>query len=326
MLRGCFFNPQLLSPTALILYHISGSKSIGKIHKLLAINLCNLHGSHKSSRGARSRDGERKMAPVNHSGAAERNLYINKPQEVGLEFAGGYTLLTKRSRQFPLWLGLMVVVYGEPRSAPILNTSPRSGVGQSWFAPSLPIGGGYLQLPSWTVLSTIPTVGQGEAVSRYSVGIADWSGLSLRLSPSDTNIIPHPAPNVNRFWDKILHKVQAFFGTEIVQLDECALNRRAAALRATAKEKGVLHTHPSYHCSISLLLQGELSFFCFRVFGICSTAIPTFANKEVKLIYSFHISNPPYSNPYKGQSLHLQQSIHRPTRHYNKDFLHRGDI
>ena len=39
---------------------------------------------------------------------------------------------------------------------------------------------GYLQLPSWTVLSTIPTVGQGEAVSRYSVGIADWSGLSLR--------------------------------------------------------------------------------------------------------------------------------------------------
>ena len=64
-------------------------------------------------------------------------------------------------------------------------------------APPIPYG--YLQLPSWTVLSTIPTVGQGEAVSRYSVGFADRSGLSLRLSPSDTNIIPHLAPNVKGF-------------------------------------------------------------------------------------------------------------------------------
>ena len=59
-MRGCFFNPYLLSLTALILYHISGSKSIGKMHKLLAINLCNLHRSRKSCRGGRSRHGEKK--------------------------------------------------------------------------------------------------------------------------------------------------------------------------------------------------------------------------------------------------------------------------
>ena len=100
-----------------------------------------------------------------------------------------------------------------------------------------------MQLPSWTVLSTIPTVGQGEAVSRYSVGLADKSGLSLRLSPSDTYIIPHLGAKVKGFWAEILHKVLAIFGAEIVQLDERALNRRAAALRATTKRKGVIRPH-----------------------------------------------------------------------------------
>lgn len=94
-----------------------------------------------------------------------------------------------------------------------------------------------MQLLSWMVLTTIPTVDQGEAVSRYSVGLADRSGLSLRLSPSDTNIIPHLRAKVKRFWAEILHKVLAIFGVEIVQLDEEGIKRRAATLRATAKEK-----------------------------------------------------------------------------------------
>ena len=154
MLRGCFFNPYLLSPTALILYHISGRKSIGKIHKLSAPNLCNLHRSHKSCRGGRSRHDE-KNTPCGEAQeeAVRKGLVIcNLKARVRVELTrvvplpagtllpspsrnrspyqkGGYTLLTKRSRQCPLWLGLMVMVYGEPCSAPILDTNPRSGVG-----------------------------------------------------------------------------------------------------------------------------------------------------------------------------------------------------
>ena len=237
-------------------------------------NLCNLYKMRKSCRGGRSRHGN-KITPHGQAQeeAVRKGLVIcNLKARVRVELTrvvpfpagtllpspsrnrspcqkGGYTLLTKRSRQCPLWLGLMVVVYGEPRSAPILNTSPRSGVGQSWFAPSLPIGDGYLQMPSWTVLSTIPTVGQGEAVSRYSVGLADRSGLSLRLSPFDTNIIPHSRAKVKGFWAEILHKVLAIFGAENVQLDEAHINRRAAALRATAKRK----KRGAFAPSISLL-------------------------------------------------------------------------
>ena len=43
------------------------------------------------------------------------------------------------------------------------------GWGSRLTRDSLPMPFGYLQLPSWTVLTTIPTVGQG-AVSRYSTG------------------------------------------------------------------------------------------------------------------------------------------------------------
>ena len=71
-------------------------------------------------------------------------------------------------------------------------------------------------MPSWTVLSTIPTVGQGEAVSRYSVGIADRSGLSLRLSPSDTNIIHYYGVKVNSQNDENTN----YFWVDFVQNDE----------------------------------------------------------------------------------------------------------
>lgn len=124
--------------------------------------------------------------------------------------------------------------------------------------PALPIGDSYLQLLSWTVLTTIPTVGQGEAVSRYSVGLADRSGLSLRLSPSDTNIIPYFEPKVKGFWAEILYKVLAIFGAEIVQLDEEGIKRRAAALRATTKRKEGLrpHTKSANWSSTQAIIRG----------------------------------------------------------------------
>ena len=70
--------------------------------------------------------------------------------------------------------------------------------------------------------------------------LARWYPLWGLLSPSDTNSIPHFAPKVKGFWAEILHKVLAIFDAEIVQLDEERINRRAAALGATAKRKGRL--------------------------------------------------------------------------------------
>ena len=68
--------------------------------------------------------------------------------------------------------------------------------------------------------------------------------LSLRLSPSDTNIIPHRGAKVKGFWAEILHKLQAIFGAEFVQVAQASLKRRAPALGATAKSKGCLMQTP----------------------------------------------------------------------------------
>lgn len=157
----------------------------------------------KSCRGGRSRHGEKpKELPFGSPlGQYKFIFYSPHPNRWNILIEGGYTLPTKTlptSRH--IRLGFSVVVCGEPRSAPNICLAPLE-----WGGVVAEQGDRY-QCPSATCscqagrcyrLSQLSV--KVRSVSRYSVGYCDWSGLSLRPSPFDTYIIPHPRANVNEY-------------------------------------------------------------------------------------------------------------------------------